>query len=85
MADGHSNFAFLQTEWPELHAESLRAEHALARDPRAACFYARRTLELTVAWLFRADPSLKMPYKADLPDGHPNSPTRGHLKLLHLN
>ncbi len=20
-----------------------------------------------------------------LPDGHPNSPTRGHLKLLHLN
>ncbi|MGH6626965.1 MAG: DEAD/DEAH box helicase family protein [Burkholderiaceae bacterium] len=61
-----SNFAFLQAEWPELHGEALRAERAMATDLRAACFYARRTLELAVAWLFRADPALKMPYKADL-------------------
>ncbi|HEX9719424.1 MAG TPA: DEAD/DEAH box helicase family protein [Ramlibacter sp.] len=66
MTASHSNFAFLQTEWPALHAEALRAESSLATDPRAACFYARRTLELAVAWLFRADPALKMPYKADL-------------------
>ena len=66
MTANHSNFAFLQSEWPELYAEAARAEHALARDPRTACFYARRTLELAVAWLFRADPSLKTPYKPDL-------------------
>ncbi len=65
-----SNFSFLQAGWPELFAEAVRAEKAWAADPRAACFYARRTLELAVAWLFRAEAghggSLRMPYKADL-------------------
>lgn len=66
----HTNFGFLQHGWPELFAEASRAEKALATDPRAACFYARRTLELAVAWLYRAETgqggSLRMPYKADL-------------------
>jgi type I restriction enzyme, R subunit len=66
MSTAPSNFSFLQAEWPELYSEAARAERVQASDPRAACFYARRTLELAVAWLFRADPSLKMPYKADL-------------------
>ena len=65
-----SNFAFLQTGWPELLAEAQRAEAACHTDPRTACFYARRTLELAVAWLYRAEAgaggSLRMPYKADL-------------------
>ena len=61
-----SNFAFLQSGWPELLEEASRAEQAAPADPRAACFYARRTLELLVAWLYRADASLRMPYKADL-------------------
>jgi type I restriction enzyme R subunit len=65
-----SNFSFLQTEWPELYAEASRAEHAALADPRTACFYARRTLELAVAWLFRAEGGrggvLRMPYKTDL-------------------
>lgn len=65
-----SNFAFLQTGWPELLAEAQRAEAACHADPRTACFYARRTLELTVAWLYRAEGgaggALRMPYKADL-------------------
>ena len=65
-----SNFSFLQAGWPDLFAEAVRAEKAWAADPRAACFYARRTLELAVAWLFRAEAghggSLRMPYKADL-------------------
>lgn len=65
-----SNFSFLQTEWPELHAEAQRAERAALADPRTACFYARRTLELAVAWLFRAESgrggALRMPYKTDL-------------------
>lgn len=46
-----SNFAFLQAGWPELLAEAQRAEEACHADPRTACFYARRTLELAVAWL----------------------------------
>lgn len=65
-----SNFAFLRAEWPELHAEAFRAERAALADPRTACFYARRTLELAIAWLFKAESgrngSLRMPYKADL-------------------
>lgn len=65
-----SNFGFLQADWPDLHAEALRAEQAALADPRTACFYARRTLELTVGWLFRAEGgrggALKLPYKSDL-------------------
>lgn len=65
-----TNFGFLQHGWPDLFAEASRAEKALAGDPRTACFYARRTLELTAAWLYRAETgqggSLRMPYKADL-------------------
>jgi len=66
----HTNFGFLQHGWPDLFAEASRAEKAVATDPRTACFYARRTLELAVAWLYRAETghggSLRMPYKADL-------------------
>ncbi|MDP3375019.1 MAG: DEAD/DEAH box helicase family protein [Hydrogenophaga sp.] len=65
-----SNFGFLQTGWPELLAEAQRAEAACHADPRTACFYARRTLELAVAWLYRAEGgaggALRMPYQADL-------------------
>ncbi|MDP2094422.1 MAG: DEAD/DEAH box helicase family protein [Hydrogenophaga sp.] len=65
-----SNFAFLQTGWPELLADAQRAEVACHTDPRTACFYARRTLELAVAWLYRAEGgaggALRMPYQADL-------------------
>ncbi|MDO9479274.1 MAG: DEAD/DEAH box helicase family protein [Hydrogenophaga sp.] len=65
-----SNFAFLQTGWPELLADAQRAEAACHTDPRTACFYARRTLELAVAWLYRAEGgaggALRMPYQADL-------------------
>jgi hypothetical protein len=65
-----SNFGFLQPDWPDLLAEARRAEAAAHADPRTACFYARRTLELAVAWLYQAEGgrggSLRMPYKADL-------------------
>ena len=65
-----SNFTFLQTEWPALHAEAGKAEQAALADPRTACFYARRTLELAVVWLFQAEGGrggkLQMPYKPDL-------------------
>ena len=65
-----SQFSFLQAQWPELLLEARRAEAAALSDPRTACFYARRTLELAVAWLFQAEGGrggvLRMPYKPDL-------------------
>lgn len=61
-----SNFAFLRTAWPALCLESAKAERNVVADPRTACFYARRTLELVVAWLYDADRALARPYKHDL-------------------
>ena len=70
MSHSESNFSFLQPDWPDLLAEARRAEAAAHADPRTACFYARRTLELAVAWLYQAEGGrggcLRMPYKADL-------------------
>ena len=61
-----SNFAFLQAEWPFLHDEAVHAEQSALTDPRAACFYARRTLELALDWLYQADDTLRLPYRDDL-------------------
>lgn len=61
-----SNFAFLQTEWPSIHEAADKAESAAHQDPRTACFYGRRSLELIVAWLFKHDSSLKLPYQDNL-------------------
>lgn len=61
-----SNFAFLQGEWSFLHEPAYRAEQAVSNDPRTACFYARRSLELGVAWLYAHDKAFKIPYKDNL-------------------
>ncbi|MGW4715365.1 DEAD/DEAH box helicase family protein [Nocardia sp. NPDC004260] len=61
-----SNFDFLQAEWPELYAEARRAERSAVGDPRVSCFFARRALELAVNWLFKADDTLRIPYRDDL-------------------
>jgi type I restriction enzyme R subunit len=65
-----SNFTFLHAEWPALFSEAGKAEQAALTDPRTACFYSRRTLELAVVWLFQAEGGrggkLQMPYKPDL-------------------
>ena len=61
-----SNFTFLRTGWPELAVEATKAERNVEADPRGACFYARRTLELAIHWLYDADHSLRRPYKDDL-------------------
>lgn len=61
-----SNFDFLRAEWPDLHKEAIRAEHFAVGDPRVSCFYARRTLELAVNWLYQADDTLRTPYQSDL-------------------
>ena len=46
-----SNFNFLQAEWPALHDAATKAESLAYPDSRAACFYARRGLEVVVHWL----------------------------------
>ena len=35
-------------------------------DPRTACFYARRTTELIVEWIYEHDNTLRRPYASSL-------------------
>jgi type I restriction enzyme R subunit len=57
-----SQFAFLRREWPDVYESAARGEVAVHRDPRTACFYARRALELAVSWAYKHDQALKLPY-----------------------
>ena len=61
-----SNFAFLNPAWPSLLAEAQRAEALVYPDPRTACFYARRALELAIEWAYKSDSTLKLPYQDNL-------------------
>jgi type I restriction enzyme, R subunit len=61
-----THFAFLQPEWPEVYDAAIRSERATYFDPRTACFYARRTLELAVAWAYKHDAALRLPYQDNL-------------------
>ncbi len=61
-----SNFAFLQAEWPLMYESAMRVEETANTDARTSCFYARRTLEMAVTWLFQHDRSLKLPYQPNL-------------------
>lgn len=61
-----SNFTFLRSEWPAVHEAAAKAEAAVLPDPRTACFYARRALELAVDWAYKADASLRLPYQDNL-------------------
>lgn len=61
-----SQFAFLRAEWIAVFEASARAEAAVHADPRTACFYARRALELAVSWAFKHDAALRLPYQDNL-------------------
>lgn len=61
-----TNFQFLRSEWAELFESAVKAESLVMNDARAASFYTRRTLELAVAWLYKNDASLKLPYQDHL-------------------
>src|SRR5687768_2979679 len=65
-APSTSNFSFLAPEWPAVHEAAARAESLAYPDPRGACFYARRALELAVAWMYQHDKALKLPYQDHL-------------------
>jgi len=61
-----SQFSFLRAEWAPAFAAAAKAEAAVHSDPRTACFYARRTLEMAVAWVYKHDAALKLPYQDNL-------------------
>jgi type I restriction enzyme, R subunit len=61
-----SQFVFLSQEWPAVFEAAAKAESLVYPDSRAACFCARRTLELAVAWLYKYDSTLKLPYQDHL-------------------
>jgi type I restriction enzyme R subunit len=61
-----SNFHFLATEWPEVVEPAAKAESLAYSDPRAACFCSRRALEMAVAWLYKHDAALRLPYQDSL-------------------
>lgn len=61
-----SNFDFLNENWPFLLEDALKLEAAALRDPRTAAFYARRTLERALSWLYENDTALKAPYEKSL-------------------
>lgn len=61
-----SQFTFLQHEWPAVFEAASKAEVAVYADPRTACFYARRALELAVHWAYKHDPGLRLPYQDNL-------------------
>ncbi len=61
-----SNFTFLKTDWPELYETAREAEKNVNSAPRTSCFYARRSLERAVKWLYANDSYLKQPYADNL-------------------
>lgn len=63
MGEQTSQFRFLP---PGISQDAARAEAAVHSDPRAACFYARRTLELIVDWLYDNDEAFEEPWETHL-------------------
>lgn len=61
-----SQFAFLAPEWSGISDAAAKAESLVYPDPRAACFYARRALELAVHWIYKNDADLRLPYQENL-------------------
>lgn len=61
-----SNFAFLQPDWSDLHDDAVQTEQNALIAPRTCAFYARRTLERAVKWMYAHDSYLHVPYKDNL-------------------
>lgn len=61
-----SNFQFLKPEWSEIYDSAHKVESLIHADPRACCFYARRTTELAIEWMYAHDATLTLPYERNL-------------------
>lgn len=57
-----SNFIFLAAEFSDIYDSAKQSETYAMGDPRAAAFYARRTVELAVQWAYKHDSGLHFPY-----------------------
>ncbi|MCS5694051.1 DEAD/DEAH box helicase family protein [Cyanobium sp. FGCU-6] len=64
MSASPSQYALIASQWPELHEEAQKVEQFALSDPRTACFYARRTIELLVEWVYDNDGQLERPMTA---------------------
>ena len=64
MSPSPSQYALIAGQWPELHEEAQKVEQFALSDPRTACFYARRTIELLVEWVYDNDGQLERPITA---------------------
>jgi len=49
-----------------LFEAASKAEAFAYADARTSCFYARRSLEIVVDWVYQHDPSLQTPYQTHL-------------------
>jgi len=61
-----THFQFLEAEWSDVFESAGKAEALAIVDPRASCFYARRALELAVAWAYKFDRALTLPYQDNI-------------------
>ena len=50
-----SNFGFIEKEFPRIAVPAKRLEKFAMEDPRVACFYARRSVEKLVEWLYQQE------------------------------
>lgn len=64
--NNNSNFSFLSQHWGFLLQDAQQVEIYALRDPRAAAIYARRTLEISLKWLFTNDTDIRAPYEKSL-------------------
>ncbi|OUJ69936.1 DEAD/DEAH box helicase family protein [Hymenobacter crusticola] len=66
MAPSLSNFAFLETTWPELYEQAREAELHVWSAPRLAALSSRIALENAIRWVYDNDNSLRVPDQDNL-------------------
>ena len=57
---------------PDVYEAATKAANAAYPDPRTACLYARRALELVVSWAFKSDASLRLPIAKRFDKNYPH-------------
>ena len=62
----HSNFRFLQEQWPEFYQRAVKAEQLVITDSRTSLTYARMALEVAINWMYKKDGELILPYDTSL-------------------
>ena len=66
MSQATSQYQFIADEWPEIFDSAQKVEQTALGDPRTACFYARRSIELMVRWIYDIEKHLYRPEKNTL-------------------